>query len=170
MSKQTRFARAFEPWIAEWSKLGLSGTQERVLLMLIMNMESDSRGEFSAWRPRREVADMLGLSERQVRKAVDALKAKGVIETVGKSHSGCCQRYRIMPRKGHPQRDPIQEKGSPERAKKGPLGGPKRGPLTGDPTRSVEGATTAPSTEGRSSARHEVDYERMDEERNRSIV
>lgn len=140
------------------------------MLMLIMNMESDSRGEFSAWRPRREVADMLGLSERQVRKAVDALKAKGVIEIVGKSHSGCCQRYRIMPRKGHPQRDPIQEKGSPERAKKGPLGGPKRGPLTGDPTRSVEGATTAPSTEGRSSARHEVDYGRIDEERNRSIV
>lgn len=141
MTKATRFARAFEPWIAEWSRLGLSGTQERVLLLLIMNMERDANGEYTAWKPRREISEMLGLSERQVRKAVDALKAKGAIEVVGKSHSGCCQRYRIMPKKGAPHRVPIYEKGSPERDKKGPLEGPKRVPLSGGPTRSIEGAS-----------------------------
>lgn len=145
MSRQTRFARAFEPWVSEWSKAGLSGTQERVLLLLIMNMERDGQGEFTAWRSRKEISYMLGLSESQVRKAVRALISKGMIEAVGKSHSGRCQRYKIMPKKGYPHRAPIYEKGGPEMVKKGALEGSKRGVLSGPPTRSVEGATAAPS-------------------------
>lgn len=99
-----------------------------------MNMTRDEDGQYTAWRQRSEMADALGLSERQVKKAVDALKAKGLIETIGKSRSGCCQRYRIMPyKKGALYRGPIQEKGSPERVKKGPLRGSIRGTPTGDP-------------------------------------
>lgn len=140
MSKQTRFARAFEPWIAAWSRMKLSGTQERVLLLLMAGMERDANGAYTAWRPRREIADILGLSENTVREAIQALKRKGIIEPIGPSHAKCCQRYKIMPRKkGGLQTPPIIEKGWSTGSKKGGLSPSKRVVSTDHPTRSVEG-------------------------------
>ena len=97
MSKQTRFARAFIPWVSAWSEMGLSGTQERVLLLLISNMEPDGRDGFTSWYPRADMAVALGLSELTIKDAINALIRKGEIKRPGKSYRGRAQKYVIMP-------------------------------------------------------------------------
>lgn len=140
MSKQTRFARAFEPWISAWSRMKLSGTQERVLLLLIEEMDRDANGNFTAWRPRREMADILGLSEETVREAIRGLKQKGAIEPVGASRINRCQRYKIMAGKvGGVANPPIVEKRGVQRPQRGGSNTPIEGGTTDPPTRSVEG-------------------------------
>lgn len=180
MSKQTQFARAFEPWIDRWAEMGLSARQLEVLLKLITYMERNSRGEYVTSRSRADIANSLGISENSVRCTINELKKRGALKPVGKSFSGKTQKYVIMPTDGGGKGLPeiterkrgveSHQKGGSDSIKKGGGIPSIRGVESHPPTRSVEGATTAPSTEGRSSARHEVDYERMDEERNRSIV
>lgn len=97
MSRQTPFARAFVPWVAEWSRMGLSGTQERVLLLLISRMEPDGRGGFTSWFPRTEMASVLGLSELTIKDAINALVRKGALVRLGKSYKSNTQKYQIMP-------------------------------------------------------------------------
>lgn len=144
MSRQTPFARAFVPWVAEWSRMGLSGTQERVLLLLISRMEPDGKGRWYAWYPRAEMADALGLKEDTVRKAIIALREKGALQTCGKSYSGKCQRYQIMPNaKGYLSVPTILKKGVPTDAEKGSPGVPKRGVYTGLPIRIKECASAS---------------------------
>lgn len=146
MSRQTRFARAFEPWIAAWSRMKLSGTQERVLLLLIEEMERDANGNFTAWRPRREIADILGLSEETVRQAIKGLKQKGAIQQVGTSRINRCQRYKIMAAKvGGLETPPIIEKRGVYGHQRGGSSTTIEGGTPDPPTRSVEGATAAPS-------------------------
>lgn len=170
MSRQTRFARAFEPWIAEWAEAGLSGTQERVMLLLAANMERNGKGQFESWRPRTEMAEILGVSEFTVRDAIQALRRKGMIVKSGYSHRGKAQKYILMPcGKGYPPRQPINEKGSAEALRKGSVSHSQRVSATANPTRPLEGACAAPSSEGRPGAR-EIDYGAMSAERNRGIV
>lgn len=171
MSKQTRFARAFVPWITEWARADLSGTQERVMLLLIANMQSMGNGKFKAWCPRAEMAELLGLSETTVRNAIRALIRKGMLKKAGAAYNGKAQEYFLMPTgKGYPSSTPITKKRGCCGGTKGGAPEVHKGTSPAPPTRPLEGATTAPSSEGRSSARHDVDYERMDLERNRSIV
>lgn len=177
--KQTQFARAFEPWIDRWAEMGLSARQLEVLLKLITYMERNSRGEYVTSRPRADIAESLGISEEAVRSAINGLKKHGALKSVGSSFSGRTQKYVIMPSdsggKGLPRITEkkggrIPPKGVSDSTEKGGRIPPIRGAESDTPTRQLEGATTAPSSEGRSSARHDVDYERMDLERNRSIV
>lgn len=170
MSGQTRFARAFEPWIAEWAEAGLSGTQERVMLLLAANMERNSKGQFESWRPRAEMAEILGVSEYTVRDAIQALRRKGMLVKSGYSHRGKAQKYILMPRgKGYPHRQPINDKGSAEALRKGSVSRSQRVSDTANPTRHLEGAYAAPSREGRRSA-EEIDYYAMSVENNRHII
>ena len=37
--RRTQFAMAFVPWIEEWQRMELSGTQTRVMLMMASRME-----------------------------------------------------------------------------------------------------------------------------------
>lgn len=109
MSKQTPFARAFVPWVSEWSRMGLSGTQERVLLLLVSRMESDGRGGWTSWFPRAEMADVLGLSEETVRRAIRHLVDKGALKRIGKAYNSTAQKYKLMPAykggiTGHPNK------------------------------------------------------------------
>lgn len=151
MSKQTRFARAFEPWIAEWAKAGLSGTQTRVLLLLIANMEESANGQFTSWRPRAEMAEILGVSEYAVRNAISALSNLGMIKKVGKAYNGKAQKYIIMPKpKGYTSSNPINDKGYTSRVRKGTRRSVLKGTPVVYPTRTLEGASTSYS---RSSAK-----------------
>lgn len=151
MSKQTRFARAFEPWIAEWAKAGLSGTQTRVLLLLIANMEESANGQFTSWRPRAEMAEILGLSEITVRNAILALSRLGMIKKVGKAYNGKAQKYLIMPgKKRVPAQQPHSGERVPNLGTKGYLPSVLKGTSTATPTRTLEGASTSYS---RSSAK-----------------
>lgn len=146
MSRQTPFARAFVPWIAEWSRMGLSGTQERILLLLVSRMESDGKGRWYSWYPRVEMADALGLKEDTVRKAIVSLREKGALQTCGKSYSGKCQRYQLMPNvKGCLSVPTITKKGVPTDAEKGSPDVPKWGVSTGTPLRRKECASASSS-------------------------
>ena len=153
MSKrQTQFARAFIPWIAEWSKMGLSGTQTRVLLLLASRMEQDEMGHWTAWFPREEMADTLGLSERTIRRTVRILVEKKAISRVGKAYNGIVQKYKIMPAyKGVPIMSPFKEGVpimSPFKGERGAQSGRKgvpekaiKGDTPGTPIRTLECAS-----------------------------
>lgn len=169
MSKQTRFARAFVPWIAEWADAGLSGTQERVMLLLIANMESMGGGRFKSWCPRAEMASALGVSEDAIRKAVRVLISKGMLKRIGNAHNGKVQQYQIMPPKGGNNSTPIIEGRGYQRSQKGGNSVPIKGGTAVPPNRLLEGACAAPSREGRPSA-GEIDYGARSAENARRIV
>lgn len=144
MGKGTQFAMAFVPWVESWSQMGLSGTQMRVLLLLIANMQRDKHGNFYAWRQRSEIAATLGLRDETVRKAIAALKDKGAIKIKGKSYSGRCQEYWIMPKiKVALQIPTFSEKGYPTDAEKGTPDVPKRGVSTGHPIIPIDGGSAS---------------------------
>ena len=141
------------------------------MLLLAANMERDAKGRFVSWRPRSEMAEILGVSEVTVRNAIKALTRKMLLRPAGKSYKGTVQRYILMPTgKGYRSSTPIITKGGAVEVPKGVLERSQRGTSTAPPTRPLEGATTAPSSEGRSSAENTIDYKTISSERNRGIV
>lgn len=107
------FARAFVPWVAEWQRAGLSGTQERVLLLLISRMEEQGDGSFTTWYPRAEISATLGISPNTARNAIRGLRGKGIIERIKDAGRRACPHYRIMPvEKGTRSAPPFAEKGT----------------------------------------------------------
>lgn len=122
----------------------LSGTQMRVLLLLISRMEPDGNGGWVAWYPRDEMAELLGLSERTIHDVMIDLKAKGAIKTYKSSHRGLCQRYQIMPDvKVSAYRHPKEEKGVPTERQKGCPENVQRGRSTGTPLRKARYGASA---------------------------
>ena len=139
------------------------------MLLLAANMERNGKGQFESWRPRAEMAEILGVSEYTVRDAIQALRRKGMLVKSGYSHRGKVQKYILMPRgKGYPQRQPIYDKGSAEALRKGSVSHSQRVSATANPTRHLEGACAAPSREGRPSAER-FDYGAMSAENARRI-
>lgn len=146
MSRQTPFARAFIPWIAEWSHMGLSGTQERVLLLLVSRMEPDGRGGFTSWFPRAEMAEVLGLSELTIRNATNALVGKGALRRLGKSYKSTAQKYQIMPEcKGYLMGTPINAQRGCSGGSKGVARTVPKGTSPATPLRTKEGASASSS-------------------------
>lgn len=144
MASSTQFARTYVPWIEEWARMKLSGTQMRVLLLLISRMEPDGNGGWVAWYPRDEMAELLGLSEVTVRNTLTSLKEKGAIKTLRAAHRGWCQRYQIMPKiKVHPYSKPNQEKGSATEVRKGLPEQCQRVTSTADPLRKARYGASA---------------------------
>lgn len=144
MSRQTPFARAFVPWIAEWSRMGLSGTQERVLLLLVSRMESDGRGGWVAWFPRAEMSEVLELSEETVRRAIRHLVEKGAIKRIGKAYSSTVQKYKLMPNyKGGISGHPIKTERGAQSDQKGVPSTPIKGVSPGIPIRTKECASAS---------------------------
>lgn len=69
-----------------------SGTEICVLLELMRYQRPD--GTFS--RPRRDVAEALGMTEKAISNVVAALTHKGVTSVVSKGHNGRATVYRLM--------------------------------------------------------------------------
>ena len=69
-----------------------SGTETCVLLELMRYQRPD--GTFS--RPRRDVAEALGMTEKAISNVVAALTRKGVTSVVSKGHNGRATAYRLM--------------------------------------------------------------------------
>lgn len=139
---QTKFAMAYEPWICEWAAAGLSSTQMGVMLLLVANMQRDDSGRCVSWRPRSEMAEKLGKSDKTIRNAIQALKRKKLILPIGKAFNGTSQRYVIMPTgKGYPHRTPIKAKGCAVEGRKGVLERAERVPRTAHPIRHTDGAS-----------------------------
>ena len=144
MSRQTQFAMAYEPWICEWAKAGLSSTQISVMLLLVAYMQEEEDGRFTSWRSRVEMAEMLGKSEKTIRNAVQALKRQGFLLPIGKSYNGRVQKYVVMPTgKGYPHRTPIKSKGCAARGRKGVPERAERVPATAHPIRTSECASAS---------------------------
>ena len=139
------------------------------MLLLAANMERNSRGEFEAWRPRSEIAAILGKSENTIRNCIQQLVKMGMLERVGESYKSKVQRYILMPRKGYRHRVPIETKGYRTSVPKGTSRAVPKGTEGRYPTRPLEGACAAPSSEGRPCAR-EIDYGAISAEGNRGIV
>lgn len=139
------------------------------MLLLAANMERNSRGEFEAWRPRAEIAAILGKSEHTIRNAIQQLVKMGMLEKSGYSHRGKVQTYVLMPRKGYRHRVPIETKGYQTSVLKGTSRAVPKGTKDRYPTRPTDGACAAPSVDGRPSAER-FDYGAMSAERNRGIV
>ena len=139
------------------------------MLLLAANMERNSRGEFEAWRPRSEIAAILGKSENTIRNCIQKLVKMGMLERVGESYKSKVQRYILMPRKGYRHRVPIETKGYRTSVPKGTSRAVPKGTEGRYPTRPLEGACAAPSVEGRPGAR-EIDYGAISAEGNRGIV
>lgn len=97
-AREAPFARAFVAWVAEWQRAGLSGTQERVLLMLCSRMEPDGAGGFTSWYPRGEMAERLGVPPQTVSNAVRALTRRGFLAVAARARRGARSTvYRVMP-------------------------------------------------------------------------
>lgn len=139
------------------------------MLLLAANMERNSRGEFEAWRPRSEIAAILGKSENTIRNCIQQLVKMGMLERVGESYKSKVQRYILMPRKGYRHRVPIETKGYRTSVPKGTSRAVPKGTEDRYPIRPIEGACAAPSSEGRPGAR-EIDYGAISAEGNRGIV
>lgn len=139
------------------------------MLLLAANMERNSRGEFEAWRPRSEIAAILGKSENTIRNCIQQLVKMGMLERVGESYKSKVQRYILMPRKGYRYRVPIETKGYRTPVPKGTSRAVPKGTEGRYPIRPTEGACAAPSVEGRPGAR-EIDYGAISTEGNRGIV
>lgn len=154
--------------------MGLSGSQVSVMLLLCSRMETDGGGTWFGWYPRSKIAETLGMSERTVADIMTKLKRKGAISTRGKAFSGRCQTYWLMPgekgialgkpksQKGSSAQQTHYVKGSAAEREKGLPQDVKRVGSTLYPLRrkKKEGASTAPSVEGRPSASEGVGYRR----------
>lgn len=115
-AREAPFARAFIAWVAEWQRAGLSGTQERVLLMLCSRMEPDGAGGFTSWYPRGEMAGRLGVPPQTVSNAVRALRRKGFLAVLARARRGARSTvYRVMPGHGPVTRraQPTEDVGYP---------------------------------------------------------
>lgn len=181
-NKQTRFARAFEPWIEVWSEIGVTAREMQVLLMLIVSMERQAGGDFIASRPRADIAQALGISDNAVRCAIKSLRSKKILKPIGSSHPGWTQRYVVMPMDGAGKnvRITVPNNGGSSKTHQNNNGGststkmggptpPIWGVESDPPTRSEEGACAAPSYEGRPSA-GEIGYGAKSAENARMIV
>ena len=76
----------------------------RVLAKLCERLSFDDYGNATAWRPRAEIADELGLELRQVSGAVRRLVKKKVLSVNRAGHSGRATVYNVMPGTPWPKR------------------------------------------------------------------
>lgn len=92
------YARLYGPWLKGLPPMGHN--EWCVLFKLCERLEFDGHGNASAWRPRAEMAEELGLTERQVSDAVGRLVAKKVLSVKRAGHNGWATVYNVLP--GHP--------------------------------------------------------------------
>lgn len=93
----TPFSRVPLPWLEEWSHASVSATMLSVMALLISRIEQDGQGRFYAWYPRNAMAETLGVSERTVSRAINALGKRGFIRIKEQASRGRVAVYWIMP-------------------------------------------------------------------------
>mgnify|MGYP001180859454 CR=1 FL=1 len=169
-SGSTQFARAYIPWVLRWREMDLSKLQIEVMLLLISGMERDAGGGWFAYFSRESMAEMLGVSENTMKRAIQGLKAKGALVKKGFSRRGHCQEYWIMPvSKGNPyirtapkggtERTQSEQLGGTEHVRKGVRDMSERGGRPVPPSIYLDG--DVPPSYGRADApqRKRFDYE-----------
>ena len=87
-----------------------------VLLMLTSYIRGDGEAVLVCCS-RGVIADALGITERQVTHAVEALKRKGIIETARKGGNGRAAVYRLVGAGSDSRAEPTREGGIPDRGR-----------------------------------------------------
>lgn len=87
----------YGPWVDEWARAGLSGTQMTVMLKLCSRLEFDEHGNAHAWYPLEEMAEETGKKPRTLSKAVSSLKEHGFLKQKSKAYNNHVAEYYVMP-------------------------------------------------------------------------
>lgn len=99
-ARQGPYSRKHHSWIVELCHAHCGRIELLVMDALCERLEFDRWGNASAWYPRAEMAQELGLTENQIRDAVTGLKKKGLVKVKSQGHNGHATVYSIMP--SHP--------------------------------------------------------------------
>lgn len=106
-----QYFRGSVSWIRPLHESGAFGTGQCVMLLLMANLEFDGHGNATAWCPRSEMAETIGVSENAVREAMKGLKSSGAIKVRTPGHKGKATVYYVLP--GHPwPTSPFEKDGS----------------------------------------------------------
>lgn len=110
-SRRGPFSRLYGQWLDRLAGAGAGRTQTLVLLCLCERLEFDSHGNATAWFPRAELAERLGVSDGAVSKAASGLIEKGLLSVRKTGHNGRATVYNVFPgtpwplQRYHPQGD-----------------------------------------------------------------
>lgn len=113
------FSRVSEEFVEGWARAGVSTSALILILLLRYQKAEESTGRIYGSMPRKVMASRLGCSEEAIRKSIERLKSKGLIEVRKTGHSGLATEYYIY---GSP-RTVTQNRVPPE----GRLGSPQKG-------------------------------------------
>lgn len=127
------YSRAYGPWVDELAARGAGRLQLLVMACLCERLEFDRHGNASAWYPRAEMAERLGVSERSVKNAMQDLKSKGLLKVKHSGHRGRATVYSVFP--GIPWPDKRAPRSEAPKASKGMLDGAGRVPRSEAPLR-----------------------------------
>ena len=96
-SRRGPFSRLYGQWIDRLAGAGAGRTQTLVLLCLCERLEFDDHGNASAWYPRAELAERLGVTEKAASTAVSGLIDKGLLSVRAAGHNGRATVYNVFP-------------------------------------------------------------------------
>ena len=96
-SRRGPFSRLYGPWLDRLAGAGAGPLQTLVLLCLCERLEFDRHGNASAWYPRAEMAERLGMPESAVSKAVSGLIEKRLLSVKQAGHKGRATVYNVFP-------------------------------------------------------------------------
>lgn len=102
------YSRTYGPWVDELAARGAGRLQLLVMACLCERLEFDHHGNASAWYPRAEMAERLGVPEKAVKEAVRGLKSKGLLKVKRSGHSGRATVYAVMPGRPWPDLKPAK--------------------------------------------------------------
>lgn len=97
-----RFSRVTDSALRSCAKARLGGTSQRVLIALMQHVHQDGRGRLLVSRPSRAIAEVLGMSEPNVRRALSEMcspeKCAGhpLLRRVASGAIGSCTVYELL--------------------------------------------------------------------------
>ena len=127
------YSRAYGPWVDELAARDAGRLQLLVMACLCERLEFDHHGNASAWYPRAEMAERLGVSERSVKNAVAGLIEKRLLSVKRAGHKGRATVYNVFP--GVPWPDKRVPRSEAPKSSKGMPDGASRVPRSEAPLR-----------------------------------
>lgn len=115
-SRRGPFSRLYGPWVDRLAGAGAGRLQTIVILCLCERLEFDRHGNASAWYPRAEMAERLGVTGDAVHNAVSGLIEKRLLSVRRAGHKGRATVYNVFPGTPWPmQRGHTQQHQTPQR-------------------------------------------------------
>lgn len=119
-----QYFRGSLSWVRPLHESGVFGTGQCVMLLLMSNLDFDGHGNATAWCPRSEMAETIGVSENAIREALKGLKSAGAIKVRTPGHKGVATVYYVLP--GHPWPTSPFEKGGSGKTPQASKGGSRK--------------------------------------------